>query len=178
MTTDKLTQHKLHEMIRVNHAGELGAQWIYEGQLKVVKSPELKATLQKLKAEEQVHLNYFEQEMKTRRVRPSALYPLWKWGGRALGAITALAGEKYAMACTEAVEEVITSHYTEQLNYLNLMAPEEHKLLSAIQKFKEDEERHHDFAQEQQPPETLPLKAAKKAISLITKAAVSIAKQI
>ena len=52
--------------------------------------------------------------MVERRVRPSALHPLWNVAGFALGAATALLGPKAAMACTVAVEEVIDEHYRAQ----------------------------------------------------------------
>ena len=44
-------------------------------------------------------------------MRPTALEPVWRVAGFALGAATALMGEKAAMACTAAVEEVIDEHY-------------------------------------------------------------------
>ena len=52
--------------------------------------------------------------MVKRRVRPTALMPLWHVAGYALGAVTALMGEKAAMACTVAVESVIDEHYAKQ----------------------------------------------------------------
>ena len=57
------------------------------------------------------------------RVRPTALEPLWRVAGYALGAATALMGEKAAMACTVAVEEVIDEHYAAQLERLGDAEP-------------------------------------------------------
>ena len=65
-------------------------------------------------AKEREHLDRFEAMMNARRVRPTLLSPVWHVAGFALGALTALAGPKTAMACTEAVEEVIEDHYAAQ----------------------------------------------------------------
>jgi ubiquinone biosynthesis monooxygenase Coq7 len=69
-------------------------------------------------AQELEHLRAFEKLMVERRVRPSALHPLWNAAGFALGAATALLGPKAAMACTVAVEEVIDEHYRAQSDKL------------------------------------------------------------
>jgi ubiquinone biosynthesis monooxygenase Coq7 len=82
--------------------------------------------------------------MQKRRVRPTLLSPLWHVGGYALGAATALMGEKAAMACTVAVESVIDEHYAEQERAL--ADDDDHELKTAIQKFRADEKEHHDTA--------------------------------
>ena len=63
---------------------------------------------------EKRHLGRFETLLHERRVRPTLLQPLWYVAGYALGAATALLGERAAMACTVAVEEVIDEHYRAQ----------------------------------------------------------------
>ena len=57
-------------------------------------------------------------------MRPTALEPVWRVAGFALGAATALMGEKAAMACTAAVEEVIDEHYAGQIEKLGDSDPE------------------------------------------------------
>ncbi len=89
---------RVERMIRVDHAGEYGAKRIYQGQMKVLgKNPRLKKLLQEMMDHEQEHLQYFENAIPARRVRPTALLPLWHVGGFAMGAITAVMGEKAAM---------------------------------------------------------------------------------
>src|ERR1700722_3820126 len=109
----------IDSMIRVDHAGEYGAKRIYEGQLAVLgKNPKLKKLIEHMAAQEQVHLDFFEKEIAARQVRPTALHPLWHVTGYALGALTARMGAEAAMACTVAVEEVISAHYADQLETL------------------------------------------------------------
>ncbi len=140
-----LSHHqKIERMIRVNHAGEYGAQRIYAGQLAVLGKSESAPTLRHMAEQEQEHLDTFSRMMTQRRVRPTLLMPLWHVGGFAMGAATALMGEKAAMACTVAVESVIDEHYAEQEKAL--ADDDEHELKAAITKFRADEKEHHDTA--------------------------------
>ena len=112
------TTHRevLEEIIRVDHAGEYGASKIYDGQIAIFgKSSKLGKTIQHMADQEQEHIDKFNELILEHRVRPTALLPLWNVAGYALGASTALMGEKAAMACTVAVEKVIGEHYQEQL---------------------------------------------------------------
>ena len=102
--------------IRVDHAGEYGAVRIYEGQLRVLGQSRVGSLLREMRDEEAKHLEIFNRLIAENRVRPSALLPLWHVGGFLLGAGTALLGEKAAMACTAAVEEVIEQHYQGQID--------------------------------------------------------------
>ena len=110
LTKDEL----IDRIIRVDHAGEFGAKRIYEGQLAVLRGKPEAQAIERMYAQELEHLKAFEKLMVERRVRPSALHPLWNAAGFALGAATALLGPKAAMACTVAVEEVIDEHYRAQ----------------------------------------------------------------
>ncbi len=143
----KENKNKIDEIIRVNHAGEYGAQRIYSGQIKFCKTVKLKKELEKIIKEEYEHYDYFDKMMLKKRARPTFFSPLWHNGGYLLGAITAILGEKYVHACTEAVEEVIVEHYNEQVKYLE-NAGIEKEMLKKIKKFCADEDNHRSFAEE------------------------------
>ena len=130
-------------MIRVDHAGEYGAVRIYEGQLAVLKDGPAAVAIRRMAAEEQRHLQTFDRMVNERRVRPTALEPVWRVAGFALGAATALLGEKAAMACTAAVEEVIDEHYASQLEKLGESDAE---LKKTVADFRADEIAHRDEA--------------------------------
>ncbi|MFW0777537.1 MAG: demethoxyubiquinone hydroxylase family protein [Rickettsiales bacterium] len=140
---DLTHQEKIHRMIRVNHAGEYGAKRIYAGQLAVLKNTPSAETIEHMAEQEQVHLDTFSRMIHERRVRPTALMPLWHVGGYAMGAVTALMGEKAAMACTVAVESVIDDHYAAQEASLG---ESENELKSVITQFRAEEQEHHDTA--------------------------------
>ena len=136
----------VESMIRVDHAGEYGAVRIYEGQLAVLGNrPAAKKTaaaIRKMAAQEQDHLKAFDKLINERRVRPTALAPVWHVAGFALGAATALTGEKAAMACTAAVEEVIDDHYASQIARIE----NDDDLKTRIEGFRADEIAHRDEA--------------------------------
>ena len=133
-------------MLRVDQAGEYGATRIYSGQLAILRrnSPEAKL-IARMAAQEERHLHRFDALMAERRVRPTVLQPLWSIAGFALGAATALMGEKAALACTDAVETEIDRHYGEQLEALGDDDPE---LARDIAEFRAEELEHRDSARE------------------------------
>jgi 3-demethoxyubiquinol 3-hydroxylase len=162
--TQKPDGTDIDAMIRVNHAGEFGALRIYAGQLAVLSGkPSAEADVQAIRhmaAQEQKHFDCFDAMIKDRGVRPTALEPVWRAAGFALGAATALLGRKAAMACTVAVEDVIDEHYSGQIERLGRNEPE---LKNAIQKFHAEECAHRDAALERgarQAPAYLLLSAA------------------
>ena len=128
-------------MIRVDHAGEYGAARIYEGQLAVLGRSASASVIRRMAEQEKRHLAAFDRLVVERRVRPTLLSPLWHVAGFALGAATALLGERAAMACTVAVEEVIDAHYRDQVDRLGASEP---ALSAAIIEFRAQEVEHRD----------------------------------
>ena len=126
-------------VLRVDHAGEYGAQRIYAGQLAILKNDECAAELTHMAAQEQVHLDTFNRLLPQYGVRPTVLLPFWHVAGWALGAATGLMGRKAAMACTVAVESVITDHYNRQLESGAVDATLHHTLKT----FRDEELEHH-----------------------------------
>jgi len=137
----------IESMIRVDHAGEYGAVRIYEGQLAVLRRRRDAAasveTIEHMAAQEQRHLKAFDRLVNERRVRPTALEPVWRVAGFALGAATAALGEKAAFACTAAVEEVIDEHYASQIAALK---DQDEDLKATVEDFRADEAAHRDTA--------------------------------
>ncbi len=133
----------VERMIRVDHAGEYGAARIYAGQLAVLGKTDSGPVIRRMAEQEGRHLKAFDRFVVERRVRPTALSPLWHVAGYALGAATALLGERAAMACTVAVEEVIDEHYRSQLETIGDTEP---ALAAAIDEFRTDEIDHRDTA--------------------------------
>jgi ubiquinone biosynthesis monooxygenase Coq7 len=131
-------------MLRVDQAGEYGATRIYAGQLAVLRRncPEAKLVA-RMAAQEERHLKRFDALIAQRRVRPTALQPIWNVAGFALGAATALMSEEAALACTDAVETEIDRHYGSQLAELGDDDPE---LSADIEDFRADELEHRDSA--------------------------------
>jgi 3-demethoxyubiquinol 3-hydroxylase len=139
---DPTGRERVERMIRVDHAGEYGAARIYAGQLAVLGRGPKGDLLRHMQAQEQHHLATFSDLVARRRVRPTALLPLWNIAGFALGAVTAALGERAAMACTVAVEEAIDAHYAGQAASL---PEEESELRGTIEAFRAEELEHRDI---------------------------------
>jgi len=163
-------------MLRVNQAGEYGATRIYAGQLAVLRgnSPASKL-IARMNGQEQRHLARFDQLMAERRVRPTALQPVWNVAGFALGAATALMSEQAAMACTDAVETEIDGHYGRQLEELGDDDPE---LAADIKEFRAEELDHRDSARKAGAAQTFGYPLLTAAIRVACRVAIGLSKRI
>ena len=175
----KKTDSKVEEFIRVDHAGERGAVKIYEGQLlalnTIVKNDDLKKTIEDMKEHEIEHCQFFENEIKKRKIRPTKFLPLWDLLGVGLGFGSTLLGKKAAMLCTASVEEVIDKHYLDQINQLG---PEEKELKKKITKFRQDELDHKDIAYEEGASKKGLYSIMDKIIKTGSKIAINISEKI
>jgi ubiquinone biosynthesis monooxygenase Coq7 len=163
-------------MLRVNQAGEYGAARIYAGQLAVLgRGTPVAHQVARMAAQEQRHLDRFNELMAERRVRPTALQPLWSVAGFALGAATALMSEKAAMACTDAIETEIDRHYSDQLEELGTTDPE---LASDIAEFQAEELEHRQTAREHGAQEAIAYPLMSAAIRAGCRVAIELSKRI
>lgn len=164
---DSVRRRLIDAALRVDHAGETAAVRIYEGQAAVLGSTEEGPTLASMAAHERAHLERFQHMVRSMfwlqgqrtdercgapqlpvyRARPSALLPVWSSAAFALGACSALLGRETAYAVTEAVEEVITAHYNDQLRDLAEHGlADEVALRRVFRSFRDDEQEHLEEA--------------------------------
>jgi ubiquinone biosynthesis monooxygenase Coq7 len=138
---------RMDEILRVDHAGEYAAVLIYRAQKAVFEGRkahgDMARDLGEMQDQEAVHLARFERLLNARRVRPTLMTPVWRIAASALGAGTALMGEKAAHACTEAVESVIEKHYADQIAEIGDRDP---ALAAELKQFRDEELAHHDHA--------------------------------
>ena len=172
----KVPKKLIDEIIRVDHAGEYGATKIYAGQLIVFgKNSKIGKTIKHMANQEQKHIDTFNKLIIEKRVRPTALMPVWNLTGYLLGITTALMGKKAAMACTVAVEDVIGKHYEKQAKQLGNKDP---KLKKIILDFRDDELEHHDIGIEHEAEKTPGYNILSKVIKIGCKTAIEISKKI
>lgn len=169
---------KLTRMLRVNQAGEYGAKRIYAGQIAVLKrrgiDAKALATLEHMAEQEDAHLSAFNDLVAEHQARPTALQPIWHVAGFALGAATALMGEKAAHACTVAVEEVIDQHYAEQATQLD----DYPELQALVERFRAEENEHRMIALEAGAEQAVGYPVLRGLIKAGSKAAIWIAQRI
>lgn len=175
MPGDPTPEETKHRIIRVDHAGEYGAMRIYEGQLAVLGHTPVGKVIRRMAEGERRHLETFEEMIVAHRVRPTLLSPLWHVAGFALGAGTALMGEKAAMACTAAVEEVIDEHYAGQAEALG---PEEKELKRVVEEFRHDEIAHGETARDHGAREAPAYEALSSAIKAGSRLAIWLSTRI
>ena len=172
---DPPPDEQVRRMIRVDHAGEYGARRIYQGQLAVLGRGPAGPAIRHMAEQEDRHLAAFERHIVQRRVRPTALLPLWHVAGYALGAATAMIGVKAAMACTAAVEEVIDEHYRAQSAALG---DREGALKAEIEEFRAEELEHRDTALQAGATEAPAYPLLSAAIKAASRLAIRIAERV
>ena len=176
---EKINKKKIEEFIRVDHAGERGAVKIYEGQLLAlntfINDDNLKKTIEEMKVHEKEHCDFFENEIKKRKINPTKFLPLWDLLGVGLGFGSTLLGKKAAMLCTASVEEVIDEHYLSQIKQLG---NDEKNLKKKITKFRQDELNHKDIAYEKGATKEGPYSILDLVIKTGSKIAINISEKI
>jgi 3-demethoxyubiquinol 3-hydroxylase len=138
----------VERVIRVDQAGEFGAVRIYEGQLAALRwtgraKGDAHLKIAAMARAEREHRRVFDRLAAERRIRPTLLSPLWDVAGFALGAATALMGDRAAMACTVAIEETIDDHYAAQAAALG---DDEAGLRATVERFRGEEIAHKEAA--------------------------------
>ena len=175
----KNSKANIEEFIRVDHAGERGAIKIYEGQLlalnTIVKDENLKKIIEEMIVHEKEHCEFFENEIKKRKIKPTKFLPLWDLLGVGLGFGSTILGKKTAMLCTASVEEVIDKHYQNQINQLG---SDEKNLKKKIIKFREDEIHHKNIAYEKGATKKGFYSILDKIIKTGSKVAINISEKI
>lgn len=168
-------RERIARMIRVDHAGEYGAKRIYEGQLAVLGRGPKGPVIEHMAEQERAHLDTFDRMVADRGVRPTLLHPLWHIGAFAMGAATALLGDRAAMACTVAVEEVIDDHYARQAEALGEEEPE---LKAVIERFRAEELEHRDIGLEHEAEQAPGYRLLSGAVKAATRTAIWLSERV
>lgn len=168
-------RERIARMIRVDHAGEYGAKRIYEGQLAVLGRGPKGPVIEHMAEQEREHLETFGRLVAERGVRPTLLHPLWHVGAFAMGAATALLGDRAAMACTVAVEEVIDDHYARQAEALGGEEPE---LKAVIERFRAEELEHRDIGLEHEAEQAPGYRLLSGAVKAATRTAIWLSERV
>lgn len=116
--TDKARQHSIG-LMRVNHAGEVSAQGLYQGQALTAKLPSVKSSMQQAALEENDHLIWCQQRLNQLKGRTSVLNPIWYAGSFLLGAIAGKAGDSWSLGFVAETEKQVTVHLDAHLTHLS-----------------------------------------------------------
>ncbi len=130
-------------MMRVNHAGEVCAQALYEGQALTARDPEVRAALLAAAAEEVDHLAWCRERLDELEDRTSLLNPLWFGASYGLGALTGLLGDRASLGFVEATEDQVCQHLE---SHLARLPESDHRSRAILAQMRDDERRHGDQA--------------------------------
>ena len=163
--------------LRTDHAGEVGAVYIYQGVLQFARDPVLRAFAEHHLVTEQKHLLLIAGWLP--RAEYSRLLPLWRLAGFLTGALPALFGPKAVYSTIEAVETFVNHHYEDQIRTLDSQ-PKLSDLRQTLLDCQADEVAHRDEAAAARGPTrpNLVLRAWCAMMGIGSKAAVSLIRHI
>jgi ubiquinone biosynthesis monooxygenase Coq7 len=130
-------------LMRVNHTGEVCAQALYDGQAALAREPTTRMHLEAAAAEETDHLAWCAERLQELDDRPSLFNPLWYTGSFAIGALAALAGDRWSLGFVVETERQVEAHLGEHLERLPEPDARSRAILATMQA---DEARHADNA--------------------------------
>jgi ubiquinone biosynthesis monooxygenase Coq7 len=132
-------------LMRINHAGEVAAQGLYQGQALTAKLPQVREQMERAALEENDHLAWCENRARELGTHVSFLGPVWYTGSVAIGALAGLAGDKWSLGFVAETEKQVVKHLDEHLAKL---PEQDSKSRAILEQMKEDEGHHATVALE------------------------------
>jgi len=138
-------QQKAHAagLMRVNHAGEVAAQGLYQGHASVAGDPDIEAQMQHAANEEFDHLAWCEQRLSELGAKPSRLSPIWYAGAFTMGAASGILGDRWSLGFIAETERQVCAHLT---NHLDQLPAEDSKSRAVVEKMRDEELAHGEKA--------------------------------
>ena len=177
--------------LRVNQAGELAATLIYTHQTPPIlrTHPHLQRIMAHMYDQEAGHFSTFNHLLAKHRIRPTVMYPVWVAAASALGWSTGLMGREAAMACTEAVETEIGTHYNNQVRVLldwaeklksqgEDLGEEMTQLVADLKRIRDEELEHLDEAVGEGAQEAKPYELLNRVIRSGCKGAIWVSERV
>ena len=130
-------------LMRVNHAGEIAAQGLYEGQAAFARDPVIKEQMQEAASEELDHLNWCHERITELNESPSKLSPIWYSGSLIIGSIAGFIGDKWSLGFIEETENQVSKHLTRHLGSLPVQDKKSRKI---VHQMRSEEEAHQENA--------------------------------
>jgi ubiquinone biosynthesis monooxygenase Coq7 len=126
-------------LMRVNHAGEVAAQALYQGQALTARDPKVKEAMQQAASEEVDHLAWCEERLKELQGKPSILNPIWYVGSLAIGAFAGALGDSTSLGFIAETERQVESHLRDHLERLS---PKDSRSRAILEQMTHDEMQH------------------------------------
>jgi ubiquinone biosynthesis monooxygenase Coq7 len=133
-------------LMRVNHAGEICAQALYQGQALTARNFRARDALEQAAREETEHLAWTERRIEELGGRKSLLNPVFYAGSFAIGAAAGLIGDRWNLGFLAETERQVVTHLQ---GHLTRLPESDRKSRTIVEAMKEDEARHATTAIEQ-----------------------------
>ncbi len=130
-------------LMRINHAGEVSAQGLYQGQALTARLPEVRGKMERAALEENDHLEWCERRAQELGTHVSYLNPFWYAGSLAIGALAGIAGDKWSLGFVVETEHQVVKHLEE---HLELLPAQDERSRAILEQMKEDEAHHATIA--------------------------------
>jgi len=132
-------------LMRVNHAGEIAAQGLYQGQAATARLTTVRASMEKAAEEENDHLAWCQERLAELGSRPSILNPIWYAGAFAIGATAGLIGDRWSLGFVAETERQVVRHLEDHLARL---PRGDARSKAILEQMKIDEQRHGATAEQ------------------------------
>lgn len=130
-------------LMRVNHAGEVCAQALYQGQALTARRTETRSQMQQAAEEENDHLTWCRQRVNELGGHTSLLNPLWYTGSLAIGAFSGLLGDRWSLGFLAETEQQVVNHLD---GHLRRLSDRDRKSRAIVEQMKTDEAQHRNSA--------------------------------
>ncbi len=129
-------------LMRINHAGEVAAQALYQSQALTARDRDVAERLQHAADEEVDHLAWCGARLEELGSGPSKLTPLWYGGAFAIGTLAGVAGDRWNLGFVAETERQVCAHLEDHLQRL----PESDARSRAVVRQMHTEEAEHGEA--------------------------------
>ena len=126
-------------LMRVNHAGEVAAQGLYQGHAAVARDVRIEADMRRAADEERDHLGWCEERLRELGQAPSRLSPVWYVGAFAIGAASGILGDKWSLGFIEETERQVSEHLS---GHLQRLPEDDVRSRAIVEKMRAEEEVH------------------------------------
>ena len=130
-------------LMRINHAGEVAAQGLYQGQALTARLPEVREKMERAALEENDHLAWCKQRTTELGTHTSLLDPLWFTGSAAIGALAGAIGDKWSLGFVAETEHQVIKHLD---SHLSQLPAQDAKSRAVLEQMRIDEGQHATVA--------------------------------
>ena len=138
-TEDTSNRARSAQLMRVNHAGEVCAQALYQAQALTARSESVKKAMETASSEENDHLSWCEERLEQLDSHKSLLNPVWYCGSFMIGSAFGMVGDRWNLGFLAETERQVVKHLD---GHLEKLPGDDTKSRAIVEQMRDDEARH------------------------------------